>query len=148
MPGEESSESEDIVSWRGSLLAGFFFFFLTFSCFSSRKSPVSISLSGHIKKVEFFVFTSSLQRKRETEQCNPGLVGCCVYKDVQASPEVFLSSLSLGFLPMEWSHRSPVASDSLGWALFHAGHFHQSLISELLWHREPNVIWTVSWPSQ
>lgn len=66
MPREESSESEDTISWRGSLLTGFFFFFLGFSCCSSRKSPVSISLSGHIKKVEFFVFTSSLQRERES----------------------------------------------------------------------------------
>lgn len=67
MPREESSESEDTISWRGSLLTGFFFFCLGFSCCSSRKSPVSIALSGHIKKVEFFVFTSSLQRERERE---------------------------------------------------------------------------------
>lgn len=45
VPWEEPSESEDIISRKGDLLVGFFFFFLRFSCLDCFKFPVPSSIT-------------------------------------------------------------------------------------------------------
>ena len=81
LPREGSSESEDTTSRRGSLLAGFFFFLLGFSCRSSRKSVVPASLVGLVRNVEFLMSMFSLESRNHGYR---GLDNCCVYRKIQA----------------------------------------------------------------
>lgn len=61
VPWEGPSESEDIVSWKGDLLVGFFFFFLRFSCLNCFKFPVPSSIT--VQSGEgFLASTSFLER--------------------------------------------------------------------------------------
>lgn len=96
---EEPSESEHISSWRGDLLVGFFFFFLSFSCLCCFKYPVVSSVT--VQRWEELPSPSSLERDRgEAEARREGRDGHRTGR-VRKSP---LSSAGVSTLrPQPWS---------------------------------------------